>query len=70
MARKNSSSAKKELVELITNYEAAKADDRQLYLDGDQLADIADWYATERKFDEARKSSTTDFICTPEARTC
>ena len=51
MARKNSSSAKKELVELITNYEAAKADDRQLYLDGDQLADIADWYATERKFD-------------------
>lgn len=55
MARKNSSSAKKELVELITNYEAAKADDRQLYLDGDQLADIADWYATERKFDEAQE---------------
>ena len=43
MGRKNSPSAKKELVTLITNYEEAKAENRQLYLDADQLADIADW---------------------------
>ena len=49
MGRKNSPSAKKELVTLITNYEEAKAENRQLYLDADQLADIADWYASERK---------------------
>lgn len=55
MGRKNSPSARKELVELITNYEAAKAEERQIYLDGDQLADIADWYATERKFAEAQE---------------
>lgn len=58
MGRKNSPSAKKELVELITNYEAAKAKEQQIYLDGDQLADIADWYATERKFDEAQEVIT------------
>ena len=44
MGRKNSPSAKKELTEIIQRYEAAKAEKRQLYLDGDQLADIADWY--------------------------
>ena len=38
MGRKNSPSAKKELVTLITNYEEAKAENRQLYLDADQLA--------------------------------
>lgn len=37
MGRKNSPSAKKELVTLITNYEEAKAENRQLYLDADQL---------------------------------
>ena len=55
MGRKNSPSAKKELVTLITNYEEAKAENRQLYLDADQLADIADWYASERKFEEAQE---------------
>ncbi len=58
MGRKNSPSARKELVELITNYEAAKAKEQQIYLDGDQLADIADWYATERKFNEAQEAIT------------
>ena len=38
MGRKNSPSAKKELTEIIQRYEAAKAEKRQLYLDGDQLA--------------------------------
>ena len=54
MGRKNSPSAKKELTEIIQRYEAAKAEKRQLYLDGDQLADIADCYATERKFNDAQ----------------
>ncbi|MDE6986209.1 MAG: tetratricopeptide repeat protein, partial [Bacteroides acidifaciens] len=58
MGRKKSPSAKKELVELITNYEAAKANEQQIYLDGNQLADIANWYATERKFDEAQEVIT------------
>ena len=44
MGRKNSPSANKELNELIAQYETAKAENRQLYLDGDQLADIADRY--------------------------
>ena len=60
MGRKNSPSAKKELTEIIQRYEAAKAEKRQLYLDGDQLADIADWYSTMH-----RKSLITDFNCTP-----
>jgi len=34
MGRKNSPSAKKELTEIIQRYEAAKAEKRQLYLDG------------------------------------
>ena len=54
MARKNPSTDKEqELNELIASYETAKAENRQLYLDGDQLADIADKYATDRRFDEA-----------------
>ena len=41
MGRKNSPSANKELNELIAQYETAKAENRQLYLDGDQLADLS-----------------------------
>ena len=59
MGRKNSPSANKELNELIAQYETAKAENRQLYLDGDQLADIADRYAAERKFDEAQEVITS-----------
>ena len=58
MGRKNSPSANKELNELIAQYETAKAENRQLYLDADQLADIADWYASERKFKEAQEAIT------------
>ena len=63
MGRKNSPSAKKELVTLITNYEEAKAENRQLYLDADQLAGIADWYASERKFEEAHPFLTVRTYC-------
>ena len=58
MSRKNIPSEKKELEKLITNYEAAKAENRQLYLDGDQLADISDWYASRSKFEEAQEAVT------------
>ena len=58
MGRKNSPSANKELNELIAQYETARAENRQLYLDGDQLADIADQYAAGRKFNEAQEVIT------------
>lgn len=56
MARKNNSSDKdQELNKLIADYEAAKKENKPLYLDGDQLADIADRYALNRRFDEAQE---------------
>ena len=59
MIRKNSSSDKgQELNELIASYETAKANNRQVYMDGDQLADIADKYATERRFEDAQEVIT------------
>ena len=67
MGRKNSPSANKELNELIAQYETAKAENRQLYLDGDQLADIADRYAAERKFDEAQEVITYGLHLHPES---
>lgn len=58
MGRKNAPSDKEqqELDELIANYEAAKKENKQFYLDGDQLADIADKYAADRRFDEAQEA--------------
>lgn len=56
MPRKNPPFDKdKELNDLIAQYEAMKAEERQIYLDGDQLADIADRYASERRFQEAQE---------------
>lgn len=55
MGRKNSSAYNKELNKIIAEYEAAKSEDRPLYLDADQLANIADRYASERKFKEAQE---------------
>lgn len=55
---RNASSDKEqeELEELIARYEAAKKENKQLYLDGDQLADIADRYAVDRRFNEAQEA--------------
>ena len=59
MGRKNSPSEReRELQNLIAQYEAVKAKNESLYLDGDQLADIADLYASERKFKEAQEVIT------------
>lgn len=55
MGRKNASGYNKELNELIDQYEAALAKGRHLYMDADQLADIADRYAGDRKFKEAQE---------------
>lgn len=60
MSRKNSPSDKddQELTDLIAQYEAMKAEKKQIYMDGDQLADIADKYATDRRFLEAQEVIT------------
>lgn len=55
MGRKNSPPDSKELNEIIAQYEAARAENRQLYLDGDQFADIADRYAADRNFIKAQE---------------
>lgn len=49
------SDREQELNDLIARYEAMKVADASLYLDGDQLADIADKYAAERRFAEAQE---------------
>ncbi len=57
MGRKNSPSAKKKGTS-HTNHKlrrSKKQKNRQLYLDADQLADIADWYASERKLKKHKK---------------
>lgn len=43
----------KELQELAEQYEAARAENKSIYLDADDLADLADWYAMHRKDDMA-----------------
>lgn len=54
MGRKNSLAYNQELNKLILQYETAQAEGKQLYLDADQLADIADRYAAERRFTDAQ----------------
>lgn len=55
MGRKNLPGYNRELNELIAQYEAAKAEGQHLYMDADQLADIADLYASEQRFKEAQE---------------
>ena len=50
MSKKNLLSGRdKELQELAEQYEAAKAENKPIYLDADDLADLADWYAMRGK---------------------
>ena len=35
---------------MAEQYEAAKAENRTIYLDADDLADLADWYAVHHKY--------------------
>ena len=52
MSKKNLLSGRdKELQELAEQYEAAKAENKPIYLDADDLADLADWYKhTSRQY--------------------
>lgn len=52
---RNNSPIRKELTESIAKYEAAKAEGHKIYMDACQLADIADWYATEQRFEDAEE---------------
>ncbi len=45
-----------ELEELLKNYESALAESRSIYLDADQLADIANYYISEEKYDNAHQA--------------
>lgn len=59
MGKLNSPSDKdQDITNLAARYEAAKAENKRLYLDGDQLADLADKYATEQRFKEAQEVIT------------
>lgn len=54
MSKKNLLSGRdKELQELAEQYEAAKAENKPIYLDADDLADLADWYAMHGKSEQA-----------------
>lgn len=54
MSKKNLLSGRdKELQELAEQYEAAKAENKAIYLDADDLADLADWYAMHGKDEQA-----------------
>lgn len=55
MGRKNSFSTNKELKRLVEKYEAAKAENRQIYMDGDQLSEIAGFYASQGQFSVAEE---------------
>lgn len=67
MARKNSLPGKDaELDKLIAQYEAMKAEKKSTYMDGDQLADIADRYAIEQRFEEAQEVITYGLSLHPD----
>ncbi|MDD3040097.1 lipopolysaccharide assembly protein LapB [Bacteroides sp.] len=66
MGRKNSPSEGQELDKLIEQYETSKAENHQIYLDGDQFADIADRYASERRFSEAQEVINYGLYLHPE----
>ena len=55
MGKKNSPSDDQELDKLIEQYETAKAGNQPIYLDGDQFAEIAERYISERRFNEAQE---------------
>lgn len=54
MSKKNLLSGRdKKLHELAEQYEAARAANQPIYLDAEDLADLADWYAARNKYDLA-----------------
>lgn len=55
MGRREQAAEEKALQQLLTQYEASKSEGRSIYLDGDQLADIAGRYTTEQRYQEAQE---------------
>ncbi len=56
MNKKNLLSGReKELFEMAERYEKSKAENRTIYMDADDWADLADWYAVRRKYDIAKE---------------
>ena len=54
MNKKNLLSGRdRELAELAEQYENAKAENRNVYMDADDLADLADWYEVRQQPDMA-----------------
>lgn len=54
MSNKNLLSGRdKELQELAEQYEAAMSENKPFYQDADELADLADWYGTKKRYDKA-----------------
>lgn len=59
MVRKNSASDEdRRITELVERYELLKQENKPIYMEGDQLADIANSYSNEQKFDEAQEVIT------------
>lgn len=57
MANKNLLSDKdRELIELVEQFEAAQAEQKPIYMDAEDLADIAEWYSRRNRFDDAAKA--------------
>ena len=58
MNRKNLLSGRdKELYELAEQYEKAQRERMPIYMDADDLADLADWYAMRNKFQTALETT-------------
>ncbi|MDE5710572.1 MAG: hypothetical protein K2I27_05475, partial [Bacteroides sp.] len=56
MSKKNLMSGKdKELQEMAESYENAQKENKTIYLDADDLADLADWYAMRYQYDKANE---------------
>ena len=56
MARKNwASDEDQEVAKLVAQYEQMKKENKSIYMDGDQLAEIANSYAINQMFDEAQE---------------
>lgn len=62
---KENSSFDKELKEIIERYETARKENKSLYLDADQYADIADYYAQENRTDDAYEAIRRGLIIHP-----
>lgn len=68
MNRKNLYSGRdKELFELSEQYESAKAEGRSIYMDADDCADLADWYALRGKLEAAMEIIEYGLTLHPES---